>query len=141
MVDHQIVKADIFRPSYFLRTIAPNTVLLKSTGVTDTSLSFLLAKGAYVPESGYDSLDFSMPSYRVEADIAEPIKINDLLGGSTSATDNTGAKKASSPSSPNRAEKGAQAVAQAKAKKEAAKAEALAKQQALKEKATVQASN
>ena len=134
-------KLTYFNRLIFLHTIALNTILLKSTGVTDASPSFLLAKGAYVPESGYDSLDFSMPSYRVEADIAEPIKINDLLGGSTSATDNTGAKKASSPSSPNRAEKGAQAVAQAKAKKEAAKAEALAKQQALKEKATVQASN
>jgi hypothetical protein len=98
----------------------------------------MLAKGAYVPEAGYDTLDFSMPSYRVDADVAEPIRINDVLGGSTSSgnDDRSSAvtKKASSSSSPNRAEKGALAVAQAKAKKEAAKAEALAKQQALKEK-------
>ena len=113
---------------------------MSQTMVTDsTSPSFLLAKGAYVPEEGYDTLDFSMPSYRVDADV-EPISV---IGSSTSSSSSnedrssTGSKKASSSSSPNRAEKGALAVAQAKAKKEAAKAEALAKQQALKEKAIV----
>lgn len=79
-----------------------------------------------------------MPSYRVDADV-EPIKINDIIGGSTNSgnEDRSSAttKKASTASSPNRAEKGALAVAQAKAKKEAAKADALAKQEALKEKA------
>lgn len=116
---------------------ATNNEYPKSADVTYTTPSLILAKGAYVPESGYDTLDFSMPSYRVDADVAEPIRINDVLGGSTSSGNDdrssTAVKKASS-SSPNRAEKGALAMAQAKAKKEAAKAEALAKQQALKEK-------
>ena len=100
----------------------------------------ILAKGAYVPESGYDTLDFSLPSYRVDADVVEPIRIENVLGGGTSSGNgdrtSVDAKKSSSSSSPNRAEKGALAVAQAKAKKEAAKAEAVAKQQALKEKTT-----
>ena len=108
--------------------------MLKSADLTYTAPTLILGKGAYVPESGYDTLDFSMPSYRVDADVAEPIRINDVLGGSDDRS-SVGAKKASSSSSPNRAEKGALAVAQAKAKKETAKAEALAKQQALKAKA------
>jgi hypothetical protein len=115
-------------------------LLPKSSDISSSSPSLILAKGAYVPEAGYDTLDFSMPSYRVDADIVEPISINDVLGGNTGSSgndnrNNAGAKTAASSSSPNRAEKGALAVAQAKAKKQAAKAEALAKQQALKEKA------
>jgi hypothetical protein len=92
----------------------------------------LLAKGAYVPEAGYASLDMSMPSYNVEeSDALVKTKNNDIISNS----DGTGSnKKKVASSSPSRAEKGALAVAQAKAKKEAAKAEALSKQQELKAK-------
>lgn len=97
----------------------------------------MLAKGAYVPEEGYASLDFSMPSYRVESDLQPIISIDLLGGGSTSSNDDRSSATAEKTSSPSRAEKGALAVAQAKAKKEAVKAEALAKQQELKGQAFV----
>ena len=140
-----IVNKDIHLPCSLLFGVTCErsiTYGAKSTDVTTKSPSFLLAKGAYVPEEGYATLDFSMPSYRVESDV-QPINSIDLLGGgstssnadrSSSSSSSATAKKASSPS---RAEKGALAVAQAKAKKEALKAEALAKQQELKGQAFV----
>lgn len=136
-----IVNTDIYLPCSLVFVVTcersmPNGA--KSTDVTTKSPSFLLAKGAYVPEEGYATLDFSMPSYRVESDV-QPINSIDLLGGGSTSSnaDRSSSATAKKASSPSRAEKGALAVAQAKAKKEALKAEALAKQQELKGQAFV----
>jgi putative intracellular protease/amidase len=88
----------------------------------------LLAKGAYIPEQGYDSMDLSMPQYRVEA-------LDDLKTTTTTDASVPSAERSvsSSSSGPSRAEQGAIAVAQAKAKKAAAKAEAMAKREAWKQ--------
>jgi hypothetical protein len=99
------------------------------------NVPILLAKGAYVPEQGYDTMDLSMPQYRVEA-------LDDLKTTTTPDAAVFSVERASAPSAassgPSRAEQGALAVAQAKAKKAAAKAEALAKQEALKQRRVVQ---
>lgn len=136
-----IVNTDIHLPCSFLFGVTCErsiTYGAKSTDVASKSPSFLLAKGAYVPEEGYATLDFSMPSYRVESDV-QPINSIDLLGGGSTSSnaDRSSSATAKKASSPSRAEKGALAVAQAKAKKEALKAEALAKQQELKGQAFV----
>lgn len=43
---------------------------LNAPSLVSVSSSVMVAKGAYLPESGFDSLDFNMPSYTVKNEIA-----------------------------------------------------------------------
>eukprot|EP00545_Synedropsis_sp_CCMP1620_P010526 CAMPEP_0119010684 /NCGR_PEP_ID=MMETSP1176-20130426/5171_1 /TAXON_ID=265551 /ORGANISM="Synedropsis recta cf, Strain CCMP1620" /LENGTH=192 /DNA_ID=CAMNT_0006963391 /DNA_START=58 /DNA_END=636 /DNA_ORIENTATION=- len=100
----------------------------------------LLSLGAYQPESGYDSLDFSMPTYKIEeisaakeeplVDSADPVK-NEARDARVQANAKSGAEKEQAKAKAFAAKQ--QTKANAKAESEAIKARVAAGRQATRD--------
>jgi hypothetical protein len=93
----------------------------------------LIAAGAYQPESGYDSLDFSMPSYKVE-DVNGSRMVDEVRPGEpvTQSKTVTAKKQGKKEAGPSKAEISAAKVAKVKADRVTAQAEQVAKMDAMK---------
>jgi hypothetical protein len=93
----------------------------------------IIAAGAYQPESGYDSLDFSMPSYKIE-DVNGSRMVDEVRPGEpvTQAKPVTAKKQEKKSSGPSKAEISAAKVAKVKADRVTAQADQVAKMDAMK---------
>jgi hypothetical protein len=72
-------------------SLSPPTMAASSL---DSSTTVVIAAGAYQPESGYDSLDMSMPSYKIEDTASATPSISELSVGVGGVLDGTGTPKA-----------------------------------------------
>jgi hypothetical protein len=90
-----------------------------------------IAAGAYYPESGYDSLDFSMPTYKVQ-DLSGFPQTDDVRPGEPVTQEKKVVKSKKQEKKASGAEISAAKVAKAKADRVTAQAEQVAKMDALK---------
>lgn len=91
----------------------------------------LIAAGAYLPESGYDSLDMSMPSYSV-VDLGGFPQTDDVRPGEAVTQEKQVKVSKKKVAGPSRAEISAAKVAKAKADRVTSQAEQIAKMDAMK---------